>query len=139
RGASMKTLSGKTMKSNRAISACRPCALVWLGWTLLSVVDLNSQNQTVKETVFLDGKTVAVAASASQGWSSCSCSINPTSKYVAGGGESGVVSITAGSQCLHSSASNNPDWIMITSGQTGSGSATLGYTVQPNYTGSYRI
>ncbi len=62
----------------------------------------------------------------------CSYSISPTSKNFKAGGGSGSVSVSCGSGCTWT-VTNIPQWITIASG--GSGSGSVGYTVQAN-TGS---
>src|SRR5262249_24094433 len=63
----------------------------------------------------------------------CTYSISPTSNpSVPAGGGSFSASITAvGTNCARTAVSNVP-WIQVTFGQSGSGSGSFGYGVQPN-------
>jgi hypothetical protein len=66
----------------------------------------------------------------------CSYSISPTSASIGLGGGSGFVSVTAGSGCFWTAASNAA-WITVTSGSSGTGSGTVNYSVAAN-TGAAR-
>jgi uncharacterized protein (TIGR03437 family) len=61
----------------------------------------------------------------------CTYSISPASLTFGASGGSGVVSVTAGAGCSWTAASN-VSWITITSGASGSGGGTAGYTVAAN-------
>jgi Zn-dependent metalloprotease len=61
----------------------------------------------------------------------CSFSISPTSASVAAGGGTGSVSVTAGTGCNWTAASNSA-FITITSGTSGTGSGTVNYSVAAN-------
>ena len=67
----------------------------------------------------------------------CSFSIHPTSTSVAAAGGSGSVTVTAGSGCSWSATSNAPSWLSVTSGASGSGNGSVGYSAAAN-TGSAR-
>jgi len=62
---------------------------------------------------------------------SCTYSIAPTSQSFSASGGTGSVSLTAPSNCLWT-ASSNASWISFTSGSTGSGNGTVGYSVGSN-------
>jgi M6 family metalloprotease-like protein len=66
---------------------------------------------------------------------SCSYSISPTSQSFSSAAGSGTVTVTAGSGCSWTAASN-AGWISITSGASGSGNGTVGYSVQANAGGT---
>jgi hypothetical protein len=66
----------------------------------------------------------------------CSYTISPTSASVAASGGSGTVSVSTASGCTWTAASN-AGWITITSGGSGRGNASVGYSVAAN-TGSAR-
>jgi hypothetical protein len=61
----------------------------------------------------------------------CSFSINPTGHASPSGGDSGSVSVTAPVGCGWTAASN-ASWLTITSGASGNGNGTVGYTVASN-------
>lgn len=61
----------------------------------------------------------------------CTYSINPTSASAAAGGATGSVSVTAGTGCNWTAASN-ATFITITSGASGSGNGTVAYSVAAN-------
>jgi uncharacterized protein (TIGR03437 family) len=61
----------------------------------------------------------------------CTYSISPASLTFGASGGSGTVSVTAGAGCSWTAASN-VSWITITSGASGSGGGTAGYSVAAN-------
>jgi uncharacterized protein (TIGR03437 family) len=67
----------------------------------------------------------------------CTYSISPASLTFGASGGSGVVSVTAGAGCSWTAASN-VSWITITSGASGSGGGTAGYTVAANTSSTSR-
>ena len=62
---------------------------------------------------------------------SCTYSISPTSQSFGDIGGSGDVSVTSPGDCSWTATSND-DWITVTSGDSGSGSGTVGYSVAAN-------
>ncbi|MFN2414319.1 MAG: kelch repeat-containing protein, partial [Pyrinomonadaceae bacterium] len=66
----------------------------------------------------------------------CGFSISPTSNSFGQVGGAASISVTATSGCGWTAVSND-DWITVTSGATGTGSGTVGYSVAPN-TGAER-
>ena len=62
---------------------------------------------------------------------SCTYSISPTTQSFSSAAGSGTVNVTAGSGCSWTAASN-AGWMSITSGASGSGNGTVGYSVQAN-------
>ena len=67
----------------------------------------------------------------------CTYSIAPTSQALAAGGAAGSATVTAGTGCAWTAASN-AGWISVTSGATGSGNGTVGYAAAANTTTSSR-
>ncbi|MBL8168115.1 MAG: hypothetical protein JNJ50_08170 [Acidobacteria bacterium] len=61
----------------------------------------------------------------------CSYSITPASQSFSASGGTGSVSVTTGSTCTWT-ASSNAAFVSISSGSSGTGNGTVGYTVQPN-------
>jgi Putative binding domain, N-terminal len=84
------------------------------------------------------GGTGTSAASNSFTFSApCSFSVAPANQSIAPPGGSGNESVTAGSGCAWTAASN-ASWLTVTSGQNGSGSGTVGFRVAANTSPSSR-
>lgn len=62
----------------------------------------------------------------------CSFTINPTSVNVAAGGGPGSVTVTASNSACPRTAVSNAAWITVTSGASGTGNGTVGYSVAAN-------
>ena len=77
-------------------------------------------------TITIAGQTFTVNQA-----SGCTWSIDPASSSVAAGGGTGSVSVTSAAGCGWSATSNDP-WITVTSGATGSGNGSAGYSVDAN-------
>src|SRR5581483_3824757 len=69
--------------------------------------------------------------------SSGSFAITPTSAHYGVAGGTGTIAVTTSSACPWTAVSNAP-WIHVTSGASGSGSGTVAYSVDTNYSGSSR-
>jgi hypothetical protein len=67
----------------------------------------------------------------------CTYSIAPTSQAVAAGGAPGNATVSTGGNCPWTAASNAA-WLSVTSGATGSGNGTVGYSATANATASSR-
>lgn len=63
--------------------------------------------------------------------STCSYSINPTSASVGSTSSSGSTVLTAAAGCAWTAVSNS-DWLTVTSGASGSGGSTVGYSAAAN-------
>lgn len=63
----------------------------------------------------------------------CTVSLNPTDSSFGAAGGSGSVAITTAAGCGYSTVPG-PSWIAISSGESGTGSGTLEYSVAPNST-----
>jgi hypothetical protein len=74
-------------------------------------------------TVSVGGKTFTVY----QG-SNCSYTIAPNSSPVGAAGGGGNISVTTSPGCTWEAVSQNPSFIIVTSGASGSGSGTVNYT-----------
>src|SRR5262245_21174932 len=68
----------------------------------------------------------------------CSYSLNKTSEPVSEQGGSGALALTTGAGCPWTASSNAPGWLSVTSPASGSGSATINYSVAAN-SGQQRI
>jgi Tol biopolymer transport system component len=83
-----------------------------------------------------DGVMRSVSSTLHPVASGCSYSIAPATASLPAAGGTGNVTVTAAPACAWA-AGGNPGWITITSGGSGSGNGTIGYSVQAN-TGSSR-
>ena len=76
----------------------------------------------------------AVAAASSARAQTCTFSISPTTATFTSAGGSDVINITlvTGAATCQRTATSNANWITISYGTPGTGSGTVGYTVQSN-------
>ena len=98
-----------------------------------------AENTTATErtgNVTIAGQTHTVTQAAAA--PACSYAIDPASNAIGAGGGSGTVAVKTGATCAWTAVSSEP-WITIATGSTsGSGPASVGYTVAPNATTSPR-
>jgi uncharacterized repeat protein (TIGR01451 family) len=66
------------------------------------------------------------------GVGTCSYSLNPTNAPVASGAGTGTVSVITSAGCSWTAVSNATSWLSVTSGTSGSGSGTAGYSFAAN-------
>ena len=85
-------------------------------------------------TVMIDSQVFLVT----QAGINCTYKISPTTRTHGFAATSGIVTVTAGSNCAWSVVNTN-DWLMITSGATGIGNGSIGYNVAPNLTNVARM
>ncbi len=78
-------------------------------------------------TITIGGQTFTV----NQAAFTCSYSISPQSQSFTAAGGTGSVAVTATTGCAWTAASNNA-WVTITSGASGTGNGTVGYSVDEN-------
>jgi hypothetical protein len=78
-------------------------------------------------TVTIAGQTFTVSQAAVP----CTFTISPTEQRFGNDGGRGTVSVTAAASCAWTAVSNVP-WITVTSGGTGTGNGTVGFTVTAN-------
>lgn len=76
-------------------------------------------------TLTVAGQTVTVNQA-----QACSYAIQPESQAIPAEGGTGTVNVTAGPGCGWTAASN-ADWIKVTSGATGAGNGSVGFSVDP--------
>ena len=62
----------------------------------------------------------------------CTYSVGPTSRTFASNGGTGSIDVTAESGCPWTATGNQPFWLTITSGATGTGNGTVNYSVAIN-------
>ena len=77
-------------------------------------------------TLSIAGQTFTVTQSAG-----CSYSISPSATSVSAGLTNGTVTVTTTAGC-NWTASSGVSWITVTSGASGSGTGTVGYSVAAN-------
>lgn len=90
-------------------------------------VDANTSMAPRTATITAAGQIFTII----QSGISCSFAIAPASQAVGSGAQTGTVSVTASSGCTWTAASN-VSWITVTSGSSGNGNGTVGYSVLAN-------
>ncbi|MBF0338966.1 MAG: SBBP repeat-containing protein, partial [Nitrospirae bacterium] len=96
--------------------------------TVAYTVAANTDTTSRTGTITIEGQTFTVT----QTGLDCSAkTITPMSKTFASTGGSDTVSVTANTGCAWTAVSN-VSWITVTSGSSGSGNGTVGYTVAAN-------
>jgi len=90
-------------------------------------VDPNTATTSRNGNLTIAGKTLAIT----QDPAPCTYSIAPTNNTIVAAGGSGTITVTAGSGCQWS-ASSGATWIVITSGASGTGGGSVGYSVSAN-------
>ena len=85
-------------------------------------------------TITIAGKTFTVT----QDGTNCSYSIAPTSITLGASASTNVVNVTAGPGCAWTATSNDPAFLSINSGASGSGNGTVTYTIAANSTTAQR-
>ena len=83
-------------------------------------------------TISIAGQTFTVNQAAP-----CTYSIAPPSQNVSASATTGTVTVTAGAGCTWTATTNAPTWLSVTSGTSGAGNGTVGFSVAAN-TGSAR-
>ena len=114
-----------------AITATPASGYTFAGWTG-AVASASSASTTVTmsgpETVVANFSTVSTPT----------FTLSPTSANVGAAGGTGSVTVTASVQTAAWTASSNNSFLTITSGASGTGNGTVGYSVAANATGSAR-
>lgn len=95
-------------------------------------VDPNTTPSARSGTITIAGNTVTVNQAAA-----CSYTISQTSQSIAAGGGTGSATVTALAGCAWTAASNDI-WVTVTSGASGTGSGTVGFSASSNPTSSAR-
>ena len=119
----------------------------WSGevpWTSF-VINLGAGSHTIKWQYVKDESASSGSDAAwidaltysSGGTSPCTYSISPTSANVTPSGGTGTVNMTAASGCSWTAVSG-ASWVTVTSGSSGSGNGTVGYSVAANQGSSSR-
>jgi hypothetical protein len=79
-------------------------------------------------TLTIGGQTFTVTQAAAP----CTYAISPTSQTVSAGSGSGSTNVTAPTGCTWTAVSNNTAWLTVTSGATGSGNGSIGFSTAAN-------
>ena len=117
------------------------------GWITVTSGASGSGNGSVGYSIAANGSTsgrsgtITIAGNTftvNQDGLSCSYSINPTSASYDENGGSGSVAVTAGAGCAWTAVSND-GWITVTSGASGNGNGSVGYSVAANASTSARV
>ena len=85
-------------------------------------------------TLTVGGQTFSVT----QAGAPCTYSISPSSQSIAAGSGTGSTNVTAPTGCTWSGVSNNTGWLTVTSGATGSGNGSVGFSASANTSTSQR-
>jgi uncharacterized protein (TIGR03437 family) len=114
----------------------------WLVITAGSGTGPGAVNYTAAPNTSADSRSAAVTV-ATQTFTAnqpgaCTLVFSPASLVLYSSGGSGTVTVTASSSTCDRSVVNPATWITITSGATGTGSGSFGYTVAANNTGQVR-
>lgn len=115
-----------------------------VGFTQIATSNTNSYTDTGVPAGTYSYKVAAVVTSCASALSNCaeatitcSATLNPTSATYTAAGGSGTFDVTTGAGCDWTAVSND-SWIHVTSGGSGTGNGTVGYSVDAN-SGSARI
>ena len=88
-------------------------------------------------TVTIAGQQFAISQSPPEN-TKCTYDITPKSKQFSAQDGSGEVTVSTQNGCSWTAQSNNPDWIAVASGSSGTGSGTVKYSVLSNSTSGSR-
>jgi hypothetical protein len=75
----------------------------------------------------------------SQDGTNCSYSISPTSQSLGASASTNTVNVTTNAGCAWTATSNNPSFLSINSGASGTGNGMVTYTIAANSTTSQRV
>ncbi|MFI5166693.1 MAG: BACON domain-containing protein [Thermoanaerobaculales bacterium] len=92
----------------------------------------DSDGATQYEGSYIDN--VVITKTTGPGPGPCTYSLSSSSQSVANSGGTGSVGVTviSGSNCTWTATSNAPSWLHVTSGASGTGTGTVGYSVDAN-------
>ena len=97
------------------------------GGGLVQYLVASNSGPARKGTMTIAGQTFTVNQD-----SGCTFAFLPTSAHFAPAGGSGSVTVSTAAGCDWTAASQDPSWLTLTSGASGSGSGTVGYSVSAN-------
>jgi hypothetical protein len=126
-------------------TGCAWTAVSNAGWVTISSGASGSGNGTVTYSIAANTAPTARSAALTIGGQTfsisqaagCTFTISPTSLAVTSGPRTGTVSVSSGAACAWTAASS-ASWITITSGASGSGNGSVGYSIAANTTISPR-
>jgi uncharacterized protein (TIGR03437 family) len=103
------------------------------GWTL-NGSNLNQQFAGLIDELRISNSALTPAQFLApvSGGATCTYSLSPTSASPGAAQTSGTITVTAGTGCAWTAASNATSWITITGGASGTGNGTVSYTVAAN-------
>ena len=119
------------------------------GWITLTGATGGTGNGSVPYSVAANPTTsprtgtltvAGLTYSVNQAALSCSYTVSPTSQAMPVGGGPGLTDVTAAAGCAWTAVSNNTGWLTVSSGASGSGNGTVGFstTANPNGTSAQR-
>jgi len=105
--------------------------------TLGYSVAVNTLTTPRTGTLTIAGKTFTVNQAAA---TTCSYTVGPPTSPQSIGveGGTGSITVTAGAGCTWTAVSNNTPWLTVTSGSSGTGNGSVGYSVTPTNSTSIR-
>ena len=138
------TAASGTVSVGASASTCTWTAASNVGWLIVTsgpggvgngIVSFNvdaNLGAARTGTIAINGQAFTVAQAAPPP-PPCTFSISPGSETVAATGATGMVMVTASAPaCTWTATSNAADWLTVTSGSPGTGSAPVTYTAAPN-------
>ena len=116
------------------------------GWITLTGANGGTGNGSVPYSVAANtgsarSGTLTVAGltyTVNQAALSCSYTVSPTSQAMPVGGGPGLTDVTAPAGCAWTAVSNNTGWLTVTSGASGNGNGTVGFSTTANPNGTQR-
>ena len=139
------TATSGTVNVGASASTCTWTAASNVGWLIVTsgpggvgngIVSFNvdaNPGAPRTGTIAIGGQAFTVTQAAPPPPPPCTFSISPGSETVAATGATGMVTVTASAPaCTWTATSNAADWLTVTSGSPGTGSAPVTYTAAPN-------
>ena len=117
------------------------------GWITLTGAAAGTGNGSVPYSVAANTSTSArtgtltvagLTYSVNQAALSCSYTVSPTSQAMPVGGGPGLTDVTAPAGCAWTAVSNSTGWLTVTSGASGNGNGTVGFSTTANPNGTQR-
>ncbi len=102
--------------------------------TVAFAAEANPNGTARSGSLTIAGQTFSVTQAAAP----CTYSINPASQSVAAAGGTASAAVTAPTGCAWTGVSNNTSWLTVTSGASGNGGGTVGFSVGANPSGTQR-
>ena len=128
-------------QSSVLTATCTPAAnsYAWTNTNFGAAASSGVVSPTVTTTYSVTGGNAAGSGNPASVTVTVTCtSLSTSSQSVGASATAGTLSVTAASGCAWT-ASSNVEWITITSGASGNGNGSVGYSVAANPSGSSRI